>query len=182
VAQQDAANLVWVDLEMTGLEPERHCIIQAAIAITDSKLNVLDTASSYIWQPDDQLAQMSPFVSEMHTKSGLLARVRTAKTDLRDAEKQFMNVVARWCPYPATLCGNSIWQDRRFIDKYMPAFAGYLHYRMVDVSAIKVLAQRWYGDEALYNKPKDGEHDAVFDIKNSIDELRHYRRTLFQAK
>jgi oligoribonuclease len=123
---------------------------------------------------------MGPFVSEMHSKTGLTARVRAAKTELRDAEKQLMDMVTRWCTYPATLCGNSIWQDRRFIDKHMPGFAGYLHYRMIDVSTIKVLAGRWYGEEAAYKKPKDGEHDAVVDIENSIDELRHYRATLFQ--
>lgn len=180
MAQVNAGNLVWVDLEMTGLDPDVNCILQSAIAITDSKLNILDSASTVIWQPDSELAKMGPFVAEMHTKTGLLARVRSSKSELRDAEKQLLEVVARWCPYPATLCGNSIWQDRRFLDKHMPGFAGFLHYRMVDVSAVKVLASRWYGDEALYQKPKSGEHDAVIDIKNSIDELKHYRTTLFQ--
>jgi oligoribonuclease len=181
MAQANASNLVWVDLEMTGLDPEVHCILQSAVVITDAKLNVLDSASSFIWQPDAELAKMSPFVSEMHSKSGLSAQVRSARNDVRDAEKQLLEVVTRWCPYPATLCGNSIWQDRRFIDRHMPGFAGYLHYRMVDVSTVKVLATRWYGEEALYKKPKAGEHDAVVDIKNSIDELKHYRATLFQA-
>jgi oligoribonuclease len=179
MARVDANNLVWVDLEMTGLDAQTHCILQSAVVITDSKLKVLDSASSCVWQPESELAKMSPFVADMHTKSGLLARVRASKTDVRDAERQLMEIVTKWCPYPATLCGNSIWADRRFIDKYMPAFAGYLHYRMVDVSTIKVLATRWYGAEAVYKKPTEGEHDAVVDIKNSIAELEHYRATLF---
>jgi oligoribonuclease len=102
-------------------------------------------------------------------------------TEARDAERALMAVATRWCDYPAVLCGNSIASDRKFIDRYMPGLAGYLHYRMVDVSAIKVLAAHWYGGGAQFQKRTNGEHDALFDIRNSIAELQHYRDTLFRT-
>ncbi len=178
MAQQSSENLVWLDLEMTGLDVEEHRIVQAAVIITNGKLEPLEEFCCDVWQPDSVLEGMGPFVRAMHEKNGLVTRVRASKLDTADAEKKLLAIVAQWCPYPATLCGNSIWSDRKFIDRHMPALAGYLHYRMVDVSTLKVLATRWYGAEAVYAKPTDGEHDALFDIKNSIAELAHYRRTL----
>jgi oligoribonuclease len=123
---------------------------------------------------------MTPFVRDMHEKTGLVERVRRSKIELRRAEQQLLEIVSGWCPYGAVLCGNSIWQDRRFVDRYMPALAGYLTYRLLDVSSIKVLAKTWYGPMAAFSKPTEGEHDALVDIRNSIAELAHYRATLFR--
>lgn len=172
--------LVWIDLEMTGLDPKVHVIIQAAIIVTDNELNVLDEAACDIWQPETALEAMSPFVRQMHTKTGLLERLPNSLVDLSDAERQLMTIVAKWCSFPATLCGNSIWSDRKFIDAYMPGLSAYLHYRMLDVSSLKVLAGRWFGAEAQFQKPAAGAHDALVDIRNSITELHHYREHLFK--
>jgi oligoribonuclease len=178
---QHAQNLVWLDLEMTGLEVESHVNLQAALIITDADLRPLEEFCCDIWQPEAELAKMSPFVRDMHDKTGLLARVRPSLTDTRRAEQQLLEIVTGWCPYGAVLCGNSIWQDRRFIDRYMPGLAAYLTYRLLDVSSLKVLARTWYGPSAVYVKPTAGEHDALVDIRNSIAELAHYRRTLFRG-
>jgi oligoribonuclease len=167
---------------MSGLDVETNRILQAAVVITNSALQPLDEFCCDVWQPEPVLAEMGPFVRAMHEKNGLLQRVRASQLDTADAEKKLLAIVAKWCPYPATLCGNSIWSDRKFIDRYMPALAGYLHYRMVDVSTLKVLASRWYGAEAVYSKPTGAEHDALFDVKNSIAELAHYRLTLMLSK
>ena len=165
---------------MTGLDAQADAILQAAVVITDAELTPLEELAMDIWQPETELAKMTPFVRDMHEKTGLVERVRRSKTELRRAEEKLLEVVSGWCPYGAVLCGNSIWQDRRFIDRYMPGLSKYLHYRLVDVSAIKVLAKTWYGPTALYTKPGEGEHDALVDVHNSIKELAHYRKTLFR--
>lgn len=169
-------NLVWIDLEMTGLDASRDVILQAAVIITDPILNVLEEFCCDIWQPPEALASMSPFVRDMHTKSGLLERVAKSRIELAFAERQLLERICGWCDYPATLCGNSIGQDRRFIDAYMPGVAAYLHYRIVDVSSLKVLMRLWYGDEAEFKKSDELKHDALFDIRNSVAELDFYRR------
>lgn len=173
-------NLVWIDLEMTGLDVDNHVIVQAAVIITDGNLKPLEEYSCDVWQPEERLEQMSPFVREMHESNGLIERVRKSRLDTGDAEKRLLERVAGWCTYPATLCGNTVWQDRKFLDKYMPGLGRYLHYRLIDVSSLKALAQRWYGDAAVFSKSKQGEHDALVDIKNSIAELAHYRSTLLR--
>ncbi|MEY2930973.1 MAG: Oligoribonuclease [Pseudomonadota bacterium] len=179
---QNAAHLVWLDLEMTGLEVESHVILQAALIITDAELRPLEQFCCDIWQPDAELAKMTPFVRDMHEKTGLLPRVQKSLTDTRRAEQQLLDIVSGWCPYGAVLCGNSIWQDRKFLDRYMPGLAGYLTYRVLDVSSVKVLARTWYGSSAVFSKPSQGEHDALIDIQNSIAELAFYRRTLFRSR
>ncbi len=173
--QQQPSNLVWIDLEMTGLNPEKDVILQAAIVITNPALETLEEACFDIWQPENCLTSVSPFVREMHEKSGLLKRSRESKVECRDAERKLLERVSGWCAFPAVLCGNSIGQDRRFIDRYMPGLAGYLHYRMVDVSSLKVLMQLWYGAKGEFKKPESGAHDALFDIHQSIEELKFYR-------
>lgn len=178
---QDPKHLAWLDLEMTGLDVERHVILQAALIVTDANLNPLEEYCEDIWQPESALEAMNPFVQQMHEKTGLTQRVRASKVDLPRVEQQLLEIVSGWCPYGAILCGNSIWQDRRFIDRYMPGLGTYLTYRLVDVSSVKILAQRWYGKSALFAKPRGGEHDALVDIKNSIAELDHYRTTLFRS-
>ena len=178
--QQDAQNLAWVDLEMTGLDSANDVILQAALIVTDAALEPLEEFVCDIWQPPEALAQMTPFVREMHEKNGLLRRVAESKLDVSFAEKLLLERISGWCTYPAVLCGNSIGQDKRFIEHWMPGLDGYLSYRVVDVSSIKVLARVWKGDSAVYQKPDDHAHDALFDIKQSIAELAHYKQTLFR--
>jgi len=170
-----ASNLAWLDLEMTGLDPQRDVILQAALIITDRELTPVDEYCCDIWQPDDALARMSPFVRDMHEKNGLIERVRASRIDLREAERQLLSRVAAQCEHPALLCGSSIWVDRTFVDRHMPGLSGYLHYRMIDVTSVRLLADRWLGSEAVFVKPTQGEHDALVDIRNSIAALRHYR-------
>jgi len=104
--------------------------------------------------------------------------VRASRVDLREAQRQLIARVSMLCEHPAVICGNSIWVDRKFIDRYMPGLAGYLHYRMIDVSSVKLLVERWFGQSAAFAKPTVGEHDALVDIRNSIAELRHYRSVM----
>jgi oligoribonuclease len=179
--QQSATNLAWLDLEMTGLDPQQDVILQAALIITDAQLNVLEEFVCDVWQPDALLARMVPFVKDMHETTGLTERVRKSRVDLLVAERKLLERVAGWCAYPAVLCGNTIGQDKRFVDQWMPGLSGYLSYRTVDVTSVKLLAKAWYGEEAVYEKPVKGEHDALVDIKNSIAELAHYRATVFKA-
>jgi oligoribonuclease len=174
-------NLVWIDLEMTGLQPDVDVVLQAALVVTTADLEPLDDVAVVIGQPEEALARMSPFVRDMHTRTGLVDRVLRSKVDVAEAERRLLACIAAWCPSPATLCGNSIWNDRRFIARHMPALDRYLHYRVVDVSSVKVLAARWYGDAAVFAKPTDGAHDAAVDVRHSIAELRYYRDTLFRV-
>ncbi len=174
-------NLCWLDLEMTGLDPAEHVILQAALIVTNAALEPLEEINIDIWQPEEALAKMVPFVRDMHEKTGLTKRVRASRVDVYAAEKALMERVSGWCSYPAILAGNSIGQDKKFVDRWMPGLSGYLSYRLVDVSSIKVLARLWVGESALYQKPEAGEHDALVDIKNSIAELSHYRKTLFKV-
>ena len=179
-AAPDAGNLVWIDLEMTGLDPAVDVILQAALVVTTAELTPLGEVALCIHQPDEALARMSAFVSEMHARTGLTERVRQSTVALADAERALIERLQLWCQPPAILCGNSIWVDRRFIARYLPALDRLLHYRMVDVSSLKVLAGRWYGAGAVFEKSPVGAHDALVDVHNSIAELRHYRRTLFR--
>jgi oligoribonuclease len=177
-----ADNLVWIDLEMTGLDPSVDAVLQAALVITTSELEPLDALAVDVGQPEEVLARMSPFVRDMHTRTGLVDRVRVSGVDVAEAERRLLERISAWCPAPATLCGNSIWNDRRFIARYMPSLDRYLHYRVVDVSSLKVLAQRWYGEAAVFAKPEAGAHDAAVDVRHSIAELRHYQQTLFRSR
>lgn len=178
--KQSSNNLVWLDLEMTGLDAERDVILQLALIVTTAELQPLEQFAADVWQPEAALERMTPFVRAMHEKTGLIERVRRSTTELRRVEQTALEIVSGWCPYGAVLCGNSIWQDRRFVDRYMPGLAGYLTYRVLDVSSIKLLAKTWYGPSAAYEKPTVNEHDALVDIQNSIAELAHYRKTLFR--
>ena len=173
--RQQPSNLAWIDLEMTGLNPKHDVILQAALIVTNAALETLEEATFDVWQPEEHLSALSPFVREMHEKTGLLKRSRESKLECRDVERRLLERVSGWCAYPAVLCGNSIGQDRRFIDTYMPGLAGYLHYRMVDVSSLKVLMQLWYGREGEFQKPEAGAHDALFDVRQSVAELNFYR-------
>jgi oligoribonuclease len=175
--KQDSGNLVWIDLEMTGLDPKEHVILQAALIVTDKELTPLESYCVDLWHPPGALSNMVPFVRHMHEKNGLLQRCAESAVDVHQAEQELMTRVAGWCPYRPILCGNTIHSDRKFIAAYMPALSGYLHYRMLDVSSLKILAGLWYPG-AQYDKPRDAEHDALFDIQQSIAELAHYRETM----
>jgi len=179
VRKQDPTNLVWIDLEMTGLDPRKDVIVQLGLIVTSRDLRVLESYCVDVWQPDSALSGMVPFVRNMHEKNGLLTRCQQSSVDLRQAEQEVMERVCGWCPYRPVLCGNTIHSDRKFIDAYMPTLAGYLHYRMVDVSSLKVLSQLWQ-PSAQYEKSRDAQHDALFDIQQSINELGHYRSKMFK--
>jgi oligoribonuclease len=175
--------LVWIDCEMTGLELGSDVLVEIAVLVTDSELNVVDDEGLdiVIHAPDDTMAAMTPFVFEMHKASGLTEAVRESTVSVADAEQQVLAYIKRFAPEPkkAPLCGNSIATDRSFIARDMPELDGFLHYRMVDVSSVKELARRWY-PRAYYASPtKSGGHRALADIRESIDELRYYRAAVF---
>ncbi|MBC7792473.1 MAG: oligoribonuclease [Clostridia bacterium] len=172
-----------MDLEMTGLDPDTCAIVQMAIILTDSELNELDDPLDItIWQPNSVLETMAPYVRSMHEKSGLLEQIRRSSVSLEVAEHRAMELVSHHCSYrTARLAGNSIQQDRRFLYKYMPCFEGYLHYRQVDVSTVKELAGYWYGG-LRYEKADDetAKHTAMYDIRQSINELKFFRERVFK--
>jgi len=174
--------LVWMDLEMTGLDPKECVIVQMAVIVTDRNLKPLDAPLDLvIWQPDSVLQSMEPFVRSMHQRSGLLDQIQKSKTSLAQAEQQAMELIVRHCSYrTAALCGNSIGQDRRFLVEYMPQIEGYLHYRNIDVSTVKELASWWYG--IRYTKPDSGKHTALHDIQQSIEELRFLADKVFKPR
>jgi oligoribonuclease len=173
--------LVWMDLEMTGLDPERERIIEMATLITRGDLTIVaEGPELVIHQADEILAAMDAWNTKHHTASGLVDRVRSSTLDEREAERLTLEFIAAHCPARAVpLTGNSIHQDRRFLNKYMPALDAHLHYRMVDVSTIKELARRWYPEVLARMPSKKESHRALDDIRESIEELRYYRRTLF---
>lgn len=173
-------NLVWMDMEMSGLDPERDVILELATVITDADLNIVAEGPVIaISQPASLFDSMDQWNRDHHTKSGLWDRVLRSTTTLEQAEEATLafiktHVAQRQSP----LCGNSIWQDRRFIARYMKHLDAYLHYRLIDVSTVKELARRWYGASAEF-KDKKKEHLALADIRESVAELRFYRQALF---
>jgi oligoribonuclease len=172
--------LVWVDCEMTGLDPDKHVLIEIAAIITDYDLNIVARGPVLaIRQSKAKLAMMDAWNVRTHTKSGLLERVRAEGVALKDAEEQLLKFVRRYCyARSAPLCGNSIGQDKRFLAKYMPRLHEFLHYKVVDVSSIKLLAGEWY--HGKYKPPQKKElHRALDDIEESIVELRFWRDTVF---
>ncbi|QBG36658.1 oligoribonuclease [Litorilituus sediminis] len=175
------SNLIWLDLEMTGLEPEVDVILEIATIVTDSQLNILAQGPVFaISQSDDVLDNMSPWCVEHHGKSGLTQRCRESDISLAEATEKTIRFVEQYVPKgKSPMCGNSIGQDRRFINKYMPTFEDYFHYRNLDVSTVKELARRWK-PEVLDKVVKTGAHLALDDIKESIAELKVYREHFFK--
>jgi oligoribonuclease len=174
--------LVWIDLEMTGLDPERDVVLEIAALITDSELNpVGEGLDIVVAQPADALQGMVDVVRDMHARSGLTDAVLASSVTLADAEAAVLALVKEHVPEPRTvpLCGNSIATDRTFIVRHMPDLEAFLHYRMIDVSSVKELAKRWY-PKAYYGAPqKAGGHRALADIQESVEELRYYRSAIF---
>lgn len=173
---QNPQNLIWIDLEMTGLDPDTDVIIEMATIVTDSQLNVLaEGPTLVIHQSDEVLANMNPWCIEQHGKSGLTQRVRDSRLSEAQAEAQTIAFLEQWVPAGASpMCGNSIGQDRRFLVRYMPRLEAFFHYRNLDVSTVKELAARW-APEVKDAFKKDSSHLALDDIRDSIAELRHYR-------
>ncbi|MGB0218292.1 MAG: oligoribonuclease [Sinimarinibacterium flocculans] len=172
----DPSNLIWIDLEMTGLIPERHHIIEIATVVTDSQLNVLAEGPVLaIHQPEAELSAMDEWNTRQHGGSGLTQRVRESAVDEAAAERQTLAFLAEWVPAGASpMCGNSICQDRRFLARWMPLLERHFHYRNLDVSTLKELCQRW-APEVARGFSKNSSHLALEDIRDSIAELVHYR-------
>ncbi len=172
--------LVWMDLEMTGLDPDKDVIIEMATLVTDSDLKITARGPEFIiHQPRERFELMDDWNREHHTKSGLWEKVVTSTITTAYAEEATLEFIKSHLDAKVSpLCGNSIWQDRRFLSRYMPRLESYLHYRMIDVSTVKELGLRWYGEDAKFTKPK-GSHRAMDDITESIDELLDYRHKLF---
>ena len=175
----DKLNLVWIDMEMTGLDPEVDRILEIATVITDNDLNVVAEGPVLaVRQPEPVLAGMSAWCQEHHTQSGLLERVRRDGVSEREAETETLAFIRNYVPEGASpLCGNSVGQDRRFLYKYMPELQAYFHYRTLDVSSLKILAQRWYAGRIAPFVKKEA-HLALDDIRESIAELRYYRQNM----
>ena len=175
---------VWLDLEMTGLDVETCAIVEIATLLTDDELQVVaEGPSLVIHQPAEVLDAMADNVRELHTASGLLQQVASSTISLEQAEQQTLAFVTEHCePGAAPLCGNSIWRDRQFLERYMRKLTASVHYRNIDVSSIKALVQRWYPERFARVPKKAGTHRALDDIRDSIAELQWYRKELFPPR
>jgi len=173
--------MVWVDCEMTGLDPARHTLIEIATIITDFDLRIIDRGPDLAIRLTPAKGKaMDPWPRRTHTRSGLLERCKTEGVSLAEAEKQTLRFIRRHCAAKtAPLCGNSVWQDKRFLSRYMPSIERYLHYRIVDVSSIKLMARHWFPGAAP--PAKQDTHRALADIEESIAELKFYRSLLTGA-
>ncbi|HEY6241345.1 MAG TPA: oligoribonuclease [Burkholderiales bacterium] len=178
---QDQNNLVWLDMEMTGLDPDRDLIIEIAIVVTDSQLSALSEAPVLVvHQPDGVLDTMDDWNKSTHARSGLIDKVKASVLTEAAAEEQLLAFLAQYVPGKTSpMCGNSICQDRRFLARHMPRLEAYFHYRNLDVSTLKELARRWK-PEITKGLVKKGRHEALADIYESIEELKYYRDTFLK--
>ncbi|MGQ0504165.1 MAG: oligoribonuclease [Myxococcaceae bacterium] len=177
---QRETRFIWCDLEMTGLEVESNAIIEFGMVITGPDLKPIAELERTVWQPEEVLQRMEPFVKQMHTQNGLLERVRKSEFSLRIVEKDATALLSEHCEFgEGVLSGNSIHTDRLFIKQYMPGFDRFLHYRMVDVSSVKILTRAWYPNAPGRTK-LDAVHTVLSDIRASIGELAYYQQTFFK--
>ncbi len=184
MAEGDADRLVWLDLEMTGLDVRQHVIVEIAALVTDGELEPLDDGVDIIvHQPPEALALMDDYVRSMHTKSKLLPAIEASTTTLDEAGAQVIEYIRGHVPEAGTapLCGNSIGVDRRFLDVYLPELDQYVHYRSIDVSSLKELCRRWYPDVYRKRPGKVETHRALADVRESIAELKYYRDTILRT-
>ena len=179
--QRSADNLVWIDLEMTGLDPDRDVIIEVAVLITDGDLNIIADGPDFaIHRSDEALSVMNAWNRRTHHGSGLIKRVKASDVTIEQAEAEVLEFVQQWTVEgKSPLCGNSVHQDRRFLYGEMPKLIDWLNYRIVDVSTVKELATRWYPDREKFVKQE--RHRALDDISQSIEELRLYRQQIFRS-
>ena len=175
----DQNNLIWIDMEMTGLTPDSDRIIEVALLVTDAQLNVLaEGPVLVVHQPDEVLGAMDTWNKGVHGKSGLVDKVKASRLDEAAVEARMLEFLAPHVPAGASpMCGNSICQDRRFLARSMPRLEAFFHYRNLDVSTLKELVKRWKPEVAKGLK-KEGKHEALADILDSIEELKYYRRTV----
>jgi oligoribonuclease len=175
----DPNNLVWIDMEMTGLQPDSDRIIEIAMLVTDPQLSVLaEGPMLVVHQPDEVLEAMDSWNKSTHKKTGLIERVRASRMTEADAERAAIDFLAQHVPASSSpMCGNSICQDRRFLARWMPKLESYFHYRNLDVSTLKELVRRWK-PEAMKGFTKEGKHEALADILESIEELKYYRKSV----
>jgi oligoribonuclease len=180
---QDAQNLIWIDLEMTGLNPDTDLIIEIATIVTDKNLNILAEGPAIaVNQPDAALLAMDDWNQKHHGQSGLIDRVRASMINAQEAELLTIEFLKQWLPERTSpMCGNTIGQDRRFLVKYMPKLESYFHYRSIDVSTLKELAARW-APNLKDGFKKETKHEALADIHESIEELRYYREHFINNK
>ena len=174
--------LAWMDLEMTGLEPDRHVIVEIATLLTDDDLELIAEGPDLIVHASsEELAEMDDFVTNMHTRSGLLEQITASTLSLEEAGAQTLAFLREHISEARTvpLCGNAIGTDRRFLARYLPEVEDFLHYRSIDVSTLKELARRWNPGALKHAPSKAGGHRAMDDIRESLDELRYYRQALF---
>jgi oligoribonuclease len=178
---QDATHLIWIDLEMSGLKPESDRILEVALVVTDQKLGVVaEGPVRVVHQADAVLAAMDAWNTATHARTGLTARVRASTLTEAEVEDEMLAFLARHAPAGTSpMCGNSICQDRRFLARYMPRLEAYFHYRNLDVSTLKELARRWK-PELVGGLAKQGKHEALADIYESIEELRYYRENFLK--
>jgi oligoribonuclease len=179
--QNGENRLAWIDLEMTGLNPEKDVILEIATLLTDSDLNILAEGPVFAIQaPEEALAAMDEWNQRQHKKSGLLDRVRASAETMATAQAKTLEFFAGHLPAgKVPLCGNSVWQDRRFLVRHMPALDAFFHYRILDVSSVKEIARRWYPEVPAFKK--GDQHLALADILDSVKELRYYREKIFAA-
>ncbi|XP_049324846.1 small fragment nuclease [Astyanax mexicanus] len=183
-SDRQSQRMVWVDLEMTGLDIEKDQIIEMACIITDSNLNILAEGPNLIInQPNELLDGMSDWCKEHHGNSGLTQAVRDSKISLQQAEYEFLSFIRQHTPPgQCPLAGNSVHADKKFLDKYMPQFMRHLHYRIIDVSTVKELCRRWFPGDYKLAPQKKASHRALDDIQESIKEMQYYRVNIFKAE